>query len=164
MGDGARTKVRRSASGRRPSRKLHGIGRAVDWLMMRPMISSATRWTMPRTMLVVTVAVVLICELYWSRLPNVGAAGIIISFVLLIKAVVASGWISISKLFGSHSIAADLSPRRELAKAAGFFVLGVTVGAIVATGMRYSVIPDNLATAIVFLTTVLVTAMGSGAC
>ncbi len=128
------------------------------------MLSRTTRWTLPRAILAVAVAVTLICLLYWRGLPNAGAVGIIISLLVLLKGLAGSGWISISHLIGSGSIAPDLSPGLELAKAAGFMVLGVTAALVIVMGVRHLIVPHNLATATVLLMTVLVSAIGSGAC
>jgi len=140
------------------------MGVAGKWFMMRLMISSMPHWTLPRAMLTVTLAGALIGLLYWGGLPNVGAAGIIIGFLFLLKVLLASGWISITQLLGRDSIARDLSPGLELAKAAGFLFLGVAAALVVVMGINHLLVPNNLATAMVLLTIVLVSAIGSGAC
>ena len=132
--------------------------------MMGLMISNMPHWTVPRAMLSVALAVALIGLLYWGGLPNMGAAVIIIGFLFLLKVLAASGWISIAHLVGRDSIARDLSPGLELAKAAGFLVVGVAAALVVVTGIKHLVVPHNLATAMVLLTIVLVSAIGSGAC
>jgi hypothetical protein len=132
--------------------------------MMGLMISRMPHWTLHRAMLTVALAVALIGLLYWAGLPNVGAAGIIIGFLFLLRVVAASGWISITRLLGRNSIARDLSPGVELAKAAGFLVVGVTAALVVVIGMNHLVVPHNLGTAMVLLTIVLVSAIGSGTC
>jgi hypothetical protein len=120
--------------------------------------------SLPRTILVIACVVLLICLSYWKGLANVGAVELIIGILFLFKVLIASGGISISRLFGENSIAADLSPRLELAKTGGFLALGMAAGAVVAIGIRYCVLPDNLGTAAVFLTSVSVAAFCGGAC
>ncbi len=128
------------------------------------MITDMRHWTLPRAMSIVALAVGLFGLLYWGGLPIVGAAGIIIGYLILLKVLADSGSISITHLLGRDSIARGLSPGLELAKAAGFWVAGVAAALVVVMGIKHLVVPHNLATAMVLLTIVLVSAIGSGSC